>query len=265
MELTQHVRSPLFDDRRYRSLIFVCFSLIGCWGTLLCLSPDQAVAKDDAGKSAAQEDRVLRHAVFFRFKDSSTAEDLQSVIDAFAALPSKIDTITDFKWGTNNSPEAVSGGFTHCFLLTFKDEAGREVYLPHKAHKAFGEVLSPHMTDVFVIDYWGTAQKVELDQELKHAVFLKFKPNAPEKDVQAVERAFASLPSKIRAIKAFEWGTNNSPEKYSDGFTHCFMMTFDSQEGRAICLSHRDYKQLGTLLLPVMEDVRVLDFLDQAK
>ncbi len=176
--------------------------------------------------------RVLRHAVFFKFKDESSKEDVKNVVDAFRSLPSKIDSITDFQWGTNNSPEKMNDEFTHCFLLTFKDEAGRGEYLPHAAHKAFGDVLRPHMEKVFVIDYWGTKSKNPLEKELKHAVFFKFKDEAAAADIEAAENAFADLPVKIDAIKRFEWGKNNSGEKHDDGFTHCFMVTFDSEAGR---------------------------------
>ena len=78
----------------------------------------------------APEGKVLRHAVFFSFRDTTTEKEVQEVVDAFRALPSKIDAIIDFAWGINNSPESLDDGFTHCFLLTFKDEAGRAEYLP---------------------------------------------------------------------------------------------------------------------------------------
>ncbi len=120
----------------------------------------------------APEGKVLRHAVFFSFKEDSSEDDIAGVVDAFRELPSKISEITDFQWGTNNSPEGLNDGFTHCFLLTFKDEAGRAAYLPHEDHKAFGDVLRPHMDKVFVIDYWGKADQPKLDKELKHAVLI---------------------------------------------------------------------------------------------
>ena len=47
-----------------------------------------------------------------------------------------------------------SKGFTHCFVVTFADEKGREAYLPHPAHKAFVNVLLPVLDDVLVVDYW---------------------------------------------------------------------------------------------------------------
>ncbi len=100
--------------------------------------------------SAAGE---YRHVVLFKFKKDAPAEKIAELEKAFAALPEKIDTITDFEWGTNVSPEGHDKGFTHCFLVTFKDKAGLEVYLPHPAHKAFVELLKPLMEDVTVVDY----------------------------------------------------------------------------------------------------------------
>jgi hypothetical protein len=93
--------------------------------------------------------------VLLKFKDASSAADVKKVEDAFRALSSKIKEIKDFEWGTNNSPEKANQGFTHCFFVTFASEKDREVYLPHPAHKAFVDVLVPHMDKVLVIDYWA--------------------------------------------------------------------------------------------------------------
>ena len=97
----------------------------------------------------------LRHAVLFKFKDTSSPEDVKKVEDAFRALPSKIKEVSGFEWGTNNSPENLNQGFTHLFFVTFKSEKDREAYLPHPAHKAFVEVLMPHLDKVLVLDYWA--------------------------------------------------------------------------------------------------------------
>ena len=100
-------------------------------------------------------DSLLRHAVLFSFKEDSYPEGARAVEEAFLALPGKIPEIHDFEWGTNNSPEGLDKGFTHLFFVTFKSEAGREVYLPHPAHQAFVEVLKPHLEEVLVLDYWA--------------------------------------------------------------------------------------------------------------
>ena len=105
--------------------------------------------------SAAEEDKVLRHVVLFKFKDDVPAAKVEEIEQAFAALPEKIDAIVDFEWGTNNSPEGLAEGFTHCFLVSFADEKGRDVYLPHPDHKEFVKLLKPHLDKVLVVDYWA--------------------------------------------------------------------------------------------------------------
>jgi len=99
--------------------------------------------------------KQLRHVVLFKFKETSTAADIKSVETAFDKLPSQIKEIKDYEWGLNNSPEGLNKGFTHCFLVTFDSEEDRAIYLPHPAHKAFVDVLSPHLDDVLVVDYWN--------------------------------------------------------------------------------------------------------------
>ena len=99
--------------------------------------------------------QLLRHVVLFKFKDGTTAEQVRKIENAFCALPSKVDVIHDFEWGTDVSVEDASQGFTHCFLVTFKSEADRAKYIPHPEHKAFGEILGPHLDKVCVVDYWA--------------------------------------------------------------------------------------------------------------
>lgn len=103
---------------------------------------------------AQTAEKQLRHVVLFKFKETSSAEDVKKVENAFRALPSKIKEIKSLEWGTNNSPEGLAQGFTHCFFLTFASEQDRAVYLPHPAHKEFGAVLGPHLDKVLVVDYW---------------------------------------------------------------------------------------------------------------
>ncbi len=107
-----------------------------------------------AAAKAEKSEKLLRHVVLFKFKDSSSPAEVQTVIDAFAALPKKIDTIVDFEWGTDVGVENLSQGFTHCFLVTFRDAKGRDAYLPHPAHDDFKKIVGPHLDKVLVVDYW---------------------------------------------------------------------------------------------------------------
>ena len=104
-----------------------------------------------------KKQRLLRHVVLFKFKETATKENVKEIEDEFAKLPEQIDSVKEFEWGINNSPEGHDKGFTHCFLVSFADEQGREVYLPHPAHKAFVEILKPHLAEVCVVDYWSAA------------------------------------------------------------------------------------------------------------
>jgi hypothetical protein len=99
--------------------------------------------------------KTLRHIVMLKFADASSVEEIQTVVDAFRALPKKIPVIKAFEYGENNSPEELNDGFTHCFTVTFASEKDRAEYLPHPAHKAFVEVLQPHLDKVLVIDYFA--------------------------------------------------------------------------------------------------------------
>jgi hypothetical protein len=110
-------------------------------------SGPQALAQD---KPAAAP---LRHVVLFKFKPEVTKAQVQEVVDAFAALPKKIDTISGFEWGTDVSVEMKSEGFTHCFIVSFADAKARDAYLPHAAHGEFVKLVGPRIEKVLVFDF----------------------------------------------------------------------------------------------------------------
>jgi hypothetical protein len=130
---------------RTRDRVVIAFLL--AWG-ILSMSNESFSAESGASSSGP-----LRHVVLFKFKEGTTPAEIQQVVEAFRELPKKIDAIQGFEWGTNVSPEHKSEGFTHCFLVTFRDEQGRDAYLPHPAHKAFGMIARPHLDKVLVIDF----------------------------------------------------------------------------------------------------------------
>ena len=124
--------------------------------------------------NAPKQEKMLRHVVMFGFKPEVSAQQIKEVEDAFCALPSQIDLIKGYEWGTDCSPEGLQQGLTHCFFLTFQAEDGirderesrglgyvykrqdadRDAYLVHPAHKAFGKVLGDKASAVTVVDYW---------------------------------------------------------------------------------------------------------------
>lgn len=123
----------------------VVAGLLAAWGT----------AQMTQNVAAEKGEKMLRHVVLFKFKAEVTPVQVQEVADAFAALPKRIDAIKDFEWGTDNSPEGKAAGFTHGFLVTFADEKGRDIYLPHPAHEEFKKLVGPRLEKVLVFDYWA--------------------------------------------------------------------------------------------------------------
>ena len=103
-------------------------------------------------------------------------------------------------------------------------------------------------------------ESVAQKKELRHVVMFKFKESASKEDIKKVEEAFRALPNKIKQIKGYEWGINNSPETHDQGFTHVFFLTFQSEEDRAIYLPHPDHKEFGKILGPYLDKVMVLDY-----
>lgn len=96
--------------------------------------------------------------------------------------------------------------------------------------------------------------------KLRHVVAFKFKETATPEQIKEVEDAFRALKKKIPQIAEFEWGLNNSPEGLNKGFTHCFILTFNSEKDREIYLPHPDHKAFVKLLGPILADVFVIDY-----
>ena len=142
--MTQSISKLQSNSARMRGVSFVGILLLMAIVVLpLCF------AEEKSGK-------MLRHIVMFKFKEASSKDDIQKVVDRFRLLKVSIPQVASFEYGTDNSPEGLANGFTHCFLVTFKSEADREIYLPHPKHKEFIELLKPHLDKVQVVDYWAS-------------------------------------------------------------------------------------------------------------
>ncbi|MEX2672195.1 MAG: Dabb family protein [Phycisphaeraceae bacterium] len=117
---------------------------------------NQHMADDASGAThVAAPTGMLRHVVQFKFNEDVTDEQIAEVEREFAALPDRIDTIRGFEYGhTDISMENLNKGFTHCFIVTFDDMAGLEVYGPHPAHQEFVALIGPLLDEAFVVDYY---------------------------------------------------------------------------------------------------------------
>ncbi len=231
------------------------FALLFCLASVVLGSSSYA---NEAEPS--RENQVLRHAVFFKFKAGVGEDEIAAIVKAFGELPEKIEAIRSFDWGENISKSGMDDGYTHCFLLTFADEAGRAEYLPHPAHKEFVKLLSGKIETPFVLDYWGKPDEFGEDA-LRHAVFFRWKPGLPETEVEKMDAEIRAFPQSIAQIQTFEAGVNVSIEPFDAGFTHCYLVTFADEGALAEYIEHETHMALVGKLEATVKDVRVFDWL----
>lgn len=106
------------------------------------------------GAEARAPEKLLRHIVLYKFKETTTPTQVQEVIDTFSALPKQIPQIADFECGSNVSQEGKSEGMTQAFVVSFRSDADLQTYLTHPAHLAYVNVVKDKREKVLVFDYW---------------------------------------------------------------------------------------------------------------
>jgi len=96
--------------------------------------------------------------------------------------------------------------------------------------------------------------------KVEHVVMFKFKEGTSADKITELEQEFAALRDHIPQIAAFEFGTNMSPEGIDLGYTHCFIVTFNTVADRDAYLPHPAHKKYVELLMPHLDEVHVIDF-----
>jgi len=95
---------------------------------------------------------------------------------------------------------------------------------------------------------------------LRHVVLFAFKATATPTELRAVEQAFVALLPQIAEIKGFEWGTDMSVEHLADGYTHCFVVTFESLADRDTYLVHPVHQAFVAGIQPHIAKALVVDY-----
>ena len=114
---------------------------------------------------------------------------------------------------------------------------------------------------VFMEAFAKEKEKVETPKKLlRHVVLFKFKPEVTKEQIKEVSDAFAALPKKIDTIVDFEAGTDVSVEEKHKGFTHGYLVSFKTTEGRDKYLPHPDHQKFVALVGPRLADVLVFDY-----
>lgn len=96
---------------------------------------------------------------------------------------------------------------------------------------------------------------------LRHMVCFKFKDESSEMEVSKVHDAFVALPASIPVILDFEWGLNDSPENFHQGFSHCYLLSFASEADRDLIYTpHPMHQAFVRSLQAHLEKVFVVDY-----
>jgi hypothetical protein len=95
----------------------------------------------------------VKHIALFKFKEGTAQEYIDQVWDQLLELSESIDGIEDYVGGPNNSPEGLSEGFTHGFVMTFRDTAARDDYVAHPDHERFKTGVLPSIESIAIFDF----------------------------------------------------------------------------------------------------------------
>ena len=99
--------------------------------------------------------KKLRHVVAFKFKPEVSLAQMQKATADFQALKKKVPQILEFEGGPDIKINQKTGKYTHCFIVTVKNEEDLASYGSHPDHKAFSNSVDPLLAEVMVVDYWA--------------------------------------------------------------------------------------------------------------
>ncbi len=96
--------------------------------------------------------------------------------------------------------------------------------------------------------------------QIQHMVLVQMKPDVtPEKITQLFD-ALAQLQQLIPGITYFAGGAYSSPEGLNQGYTHGFLMTFESVDTRNNYLPHPEHERVKAELLKCIDGAIAFDF-----
>ena len=96
--------------------------------------------------------------------------------------------------------------------------------------------------------------------QIQHIVLFKIKPEVTTEEVTELFRLLAQLQQLIPGITYFAGGAYSSPEGLNQGYTHGFMMTFESVNARDAYLPHPEHERVKAALLSCIEAALAFDF-----
>ncbi|GAA5174666.1 hypothetical protein GCM10025771_04930 [Niveibacterium umoris] len=95
---------------------------------------------------------------------------------------------------------------------------------------------------------------------IRHIVLFRFRDELDAAQVAEAIASFRALQEKIPEVRAFEDGTNVSPEGLAHGFTHAFLLDFEDAAARDAYLHHPAHKAFVAYIQPRLDKALVFDW-----
>lgn len=96
--------------------------------------------------------------------------------------------------------------------------------------------------------------------QIRHVVMMAFKPEAEAVQVKRLIAQYQSLPGAIETMKRFEWGPEAGVSTLTEGYSHCFVSTFEQLDDVRAYGPHAAHQAFVEALEPYLEKILVFDF-----
>ena len=96
--------------------------------------------------------------------------------------------------------------------------------------------------------------------KIRHVVMMTFKDGTPESEIDRLIGEYRALPSEIETMEKFEWGPEGGVSTNTEGYSHCFISTFDSLDDVRAYGPHVAHQRFVESLDPHLEKILVFDF-----
>lgn len=96
--------------------------------------------------------------------------------------------------------------------------------------------------------------------QIKHFGVFQFQSHVTEDEITECFTALKDMVGIIPGLEEVLCGPYESDEGLNDGYTHGFVMTFESAAARDAYLPHPDHEVVKKLILPRLARIVVFDF-----
>ena len=96
--------------------------------------------------------------------------------------------------------------------------------------------------------------------QIRHVVMMAFRPETEAGQIERLIEQYRSLPGEIETMKRFEWGPEGGVSTHTEGYTHCFVSTFEKLDDVRAYGPHPAHQAFVETLDPYLEKILVFDF-----